>query len=309
MKRLLVILGGAAVLAIAAVVVVMAVLGNQANAAADTTGDTSPGTQHASRTNAENDQALKMFSILRLRNMGYHGGPVMHTSTTYAIFWFPSGSTYSSTYQSLIQRYFQDVGGSGIYNTNTQYTDKTNGHILNSSTFGGAYVDTAAYPSGSLSDSQIQQEVSRAMSAKNWTGGLTHLFFVYTAKGENICIGKQCSFTTFCGYHSNFGNNILYAAMPYTGTDLKGCGVKTSPNNDIEADSEINVTSHEHMEAVTDPLGTAWYDHLGNENGDKCAFSYGSMGSNGADITMNGHPYIVQREWDNKTARCAITGP
>ena len=38
----------------------------------------------------------------------------------------------------------------------------------------------------------------------------------------------------FCAYHSNFGNNTLYASMPYTGTNLSACGVSTSPNNDFD---------------------------------------------------------------------------
>jgi hypothetical protein len=45
-------------------------------------------------------------------NLSYHGGPVMVDSvTTYAIFWEPTGSYVSPTYNSLILQYFNDVGG------------------------------------------------------------------------------------------------------------------------------------------------------------------------------------------------------
>ena len=63
------------------------------------------------------------------------------------------------------------------------------------------------------------------------------------------------------------------------------------------------------MEAVTDELGSAWYDSRGYEIGDKCAWKFAATNSSGADITMNDHPYIVQMEWDNKISSCAITGP
>ncbi len=57
-------------------------------------------------------------------NLIYGGGPVMGgTAQVYAIFWEPTGSTVSSTYNNLILRYFKDVGGSGLYHNNTQYTD------------------------------------------------------------------------------------------------------------------------------------------------------------------------------------------
>jgi hypothetical protein len=35
--------------------------------------------------------------------------------------------------------------------------------------------------------------------------------------------------------------------------------------------------SHEHNEAITDPLGNAWYDLVGYENIDKCAWNFGSQ--------------------------------
>jgi hypothetical protein len=245
-------------------------------------------------------------------NMTYHGGPVMGgTSQAYAIFWEPTGSSVSATYNSLILRYFGDIGGSGLYHVNTQYK-ASNGTFASGATLGGSWVDTAAYPSSSLSDTQVRQEVSHAMQVKGWTASATHIFFVFTAKGENICYSSsQCSFTTFCAYHSYFSTTTIYAAMPYTGTNLAACGVPTgkSPNGDINADSTINVTSHEQNEAATDPLINAWYDANGNENGDKCAWTFGTIAANGSNVTWNTHPYIVQLEWDNLKHACVKTGP
>lgn len=242
-------------------------------------------------------------------NLYYNGGPVMGgTARAYAIFWEPTGSYVSSTYNSLILRYFGDVGGSPLYHNNTQYKDSS-GHIPSSSVLGGSWVDTAAYPSGTLSDAQIQSEVSHAQSVKGWTSSIDNIFFVFTAKGENICSGSSCSFTSFCAYHGYFGSNAIYAAMPYTGTNLSACGVSTSPNHDFDADSTINVTSHEQMEAATDPLLNAWYDLVGYEIGDKCAWVFGSTNAQGGDVTWNSHTYEVQKEWDNAKRGCVLSGP
>src|SRR5206468_12731017 len=54
-----------------------------------------------------------------------------------------------------------------------------------------------------------------------------------------------------------------------------GCDSGEQPNGDV-ADSTTNLISHEHNETITDPLGTGWYDRLGNEDGDKCAWNFGS---------------------------------
>jgi hypothetical protein len=72
------------------------------------------------------------------------------------------------------------------------------------------------------------------------------------------------------------------------------------------------VASHEHAEAITDPTGTAWYDNMGYENGDKCAWNFGAAlgGTNGTfyNQVINGAHYYLQQEWSNKTVRCVQAG-
>src|SRR5436305_74643 len=86
-------------------------------------------------------------------NLDYLGGPVMHASTTYAIYWIPNGSTVSANYESLVNQYFADVAAASsradnVYSAATQYYD-TAGPINYQSTFGGSYVDTTPFPSPS----------------------------------------------------------------------------------------------------------------------------------------------------------------
>jgi outer membrane protein assembly factor BamB len=255
----------------------------------------------------------------------------MHSSTTYAIFWEPptlqdgTPTQVSSTYNGYIGQYFQDVGGSNLYSLLTQYGD-TNGLIQNSSSFGGSWVDTSAYPAsacsdaatphGCLSDAQIQAEVTKAMAANNWPGGLTNLFFVFTSLGEGSCLpGGNCAFSggtqPYCAYHSSFSNgSVLYANMPYAGTALNICGAPSSPNVDAAADSTINLVSHEQFGAVTDPLGNGWFDPGGKEISDKCAWHFGPLTTQrSANVFWNIHFYILQQEWSNRTTSCMVTGP
>ena len=76
--------------------------------------------------------------------------------------------------------------------------------------------------------------------------------------------------------------------------------------------STINVASHEHNEAITDPQGSAWYDRRGQENGDKCAWNFGSAlgttGSGSYNQLINGHTYWLQQEWSNKSSGCVLQG-
>jgi hypothetical protein len=283
--------------------------------------------------------------IAQAGNLTYHGGPVMQKkSQTYAIFWEPptlqdgTSAPVSASYNNLMKRYFKDVGGNGLYNINTQYYQTINGpteYIVNSSPFQAAWVDTSPYPAADtstgcpdpqtntqncLSDKQIRAEVKKARKANAWGGGRKREFFVFTAPGEGSCVQFVCAFDYYCAYHSYFstggGTEIIYANMPYGATPITGHsgGVCTSRNtfpNDRDADIEISITSHEHMEAVTDFELNAWYDSDGAENGDKCAYNYGTVNLDGntANVQWNGHYYLVQQEWDNQVSSCRLTGP
>jgi len=239
-------------------------------------------------------------------NLNYGGGPVMAgTMRVFAIFWEP-GNNVSSSYNSLITRYFGDVGGSQLYQINAQYT-QTGGGFASGSLFSGSWVDTGAYPESPLLDTDVQNEVTHAMQANGWQPSIDTMFFVFTGRSENLCFDNsqsQCASNTFCAYHNFFGSNTIYAAMPYAASF--SCNPGSSPNND-DADQTINVTSHEQMEAATDPLLNAWTDSSGSEIGDKCAWTFGPLDGQGADVTLNTHPYILQQEWDNQTTSCRMT--
>ncbi len=261
-------------------------------------------------------------------NLLYHNGPTMHTNTTYAIYWIPSGYTVSTNYVSLINGFLPNVAAadgssSNVYYSDTQYYDNVNGNILYGSTFGAAWTDTSplptsgcsdSYTSVCLSDAQIQAEVNKAIKANGWTAGPTHLFFLFTAKGIGSCAGSSCAFSQYCAYHSWIGSGssvTLYANMPYADTVPSACDSGQHPNND-NADATINVASHEHNEAITDEQGSAWYDRRGYENGDKCAWKFGNPlgGSSGSyyNQVVNGAHYYLQQEWSNKSSGCVLTG-
>lgn len=260
-------------------------------------------------------------------NLSYHNGPVEHTNAVYAIYWVPSGYTVSAGYESLINGFFGNVGTdsgktSNVYWSDTQYYDNANGHILYNSSLAGSAVDTSALPASGctdsytsvcLTDGQLQTEIQNVMAAKGWKASSSTEFFLFTAKGIGSCAGSSCSFSQYCAYHSWIGSGssaILYANMPYADTVPAACDSGQHPNND-DADATINVTSHEHNETITDEQGSAWFDRRGSENGDKCAWNFGTAtGPSGAQYnqTINGNHYYLQQEWSNKSSGCVLTG-
>jgi hypothetical protein len=264
----------------------------------------------------------------------YHDGDVMHAPTVYLIFWLPAGKTFEPNgsdthFEALMQQYFTDVSGTAFYRLITQYWDFV-GPITDQVRVGGAYVDTTPYPTdGStahpLTNDDIVNVIGRARAANNWAADTEHLYTIFTGYNIQSCYdnrGTDCSFDSkrqYCGYHSYFNEYskfapVVYAYMPVVQGCLDGLIQAQdrygSPNHDPVADAVLNVVSHEHFEAVTDPLIKGWYDNIADEGeiGDKCEYRFGEVAPTGGNVTLaNGHSYLLQMEWSNKIQGCALS--
>lgn len=250
------------------------------------------------------------------------GGPVQVTSTSYAVYWAPPGAGFSANFQPVTQGYLRDVGGTSYYGITTQYG------VQNSSVFGGSWVDQNAFPGGRgssaapLTDTDVQAVVAAALRANPGWGppAVNKTVFVFLPYGVYLTEGGATSFMSggFCAYHSYFmsqtGADVVYAAMPYAATDPAGCGQpgpwpnqSGDPLHPGDADQEVNLIAHEQMEAVTDPLLTAWgfpstSPIAGYEIGDACLGITGPRRADGSNVTLHGNPYLVQAEWSNAAA-------
>ena len=263
----------------------------------------------------------------------YHnGGSIMPTITVYPIFWVPAhlqngGATSMSTDYQLVQEYLAyRYPGHGIANNNTQYYQDVGGtvtYIANVGSYAGAALDTIAYPASGCNDSatpgncitdaQIQAEVTRVINVLHLSAGIDKIFLLYTSSGEGSCFDSTstaCAYTFYCAYHGAFslgGVPVIYGNEPYGNLTNCQVGGTPSPNADPVADAAATSASHEITEAITDPLGNAWYTAQGNEIGDLCAYNYGPntwVSDHGiaANQFWSGTTYAyfeLQREFDN----------
>jgi hypothetical protein len=257
----------------------------------------------------------------------YHGGPVMHTNTVYAIYWQPSNwsTQMASGYSALINRFFTDVAAdsgktTNVYDAATQYSDGS-GSVAYRSTFAGSTTVADPLPASGCSDSatevcltdaQLQSEIQSVVARNGWPVNSQTEYFLFTAPGVGSCAGSSCAFTDYCAYHSWIGGGstaLVYANQPYA-DGVSGCDAGYHPNGG-QGDATINVVSHEHNESITDEQGNAWYDLFGYEDGDKCAWSWGAItgaGSAGYNQTIDGHHYIAQLEYSNASRGCVQSG-
>jgi hypothetical protein len=247
----------------------------------------------------------------------------------------PTTLTFDPNYESVINQFFTDVAAASgatdnVYSVATQYYDIENSvhvPIQYQSTFGGSYVAKDPLPANGcndansglhdpycLTDQQLENEIQAVLTAKGWHGGLDHVFALMTPNGVGSCtdgVTNQCSTNAYCAYHSDFtdsnSEDVIYLNEPYEGP-YPGCsGPSQGFPNGIDADTTVNTISHEHNEAITDPLpppdgNPAWISADLSENGDLCAFGFGAQNNPGATAynqVINGHKYDLQEEWSN----------
>jgi PKD repeat protein len=233
----------------------------------------------------------------------YNGGPVLHSSAPYLVFWDPSNGIPASS-KTVLEQYLSDASadsgtGTDVYSVLRQYTDTT-GLADYSQTFSNAQaiVDAQPYPrTGNcattdstefptcITDAQIRTELTRLISANSLpTGGGAHapIYFVITPQNVNVCTGgSSCASNSFCAYHTGFNQGatpVLYAIVPFivwANGAPKGCQTNNpaygyqSPNND-HADQIADNLSHELSETITDPFLNGWFNSGGSEVADIC---------------------------------------
>jgi len=259
----------------------------------------------------------------------YHGGPVVHENTAYAIYWAPPGFPFDAGYEAEVDRFLTNVSQStddpaSVYAVAAQYSDAA-GPTAVGSAFGGGVRVTDAFPTSGcvssklavcLSPAQIQAELGRVAEAQHWPRGMGSIFFLLTPRGVGSCSGEsntRCTYDQNCAYHAATGSGdglTLYAYLPSQdappGSDL-GCDSGSRPNGNA-ADPEIDALSHEHIEILTDPLQTAWYDAADGEIADKCRSTYGpalgrTVTGEYNQVLGTGH-YWLQQQWSNAAGRC-----
>jgi hypothetical protein len=235
-------------------------------------------------------------------NLVYGGGPVLHTTDPYLVFWDPQNAI-SSTSRQVLTRYLTDTSldrGNPAdvyaYRLLRQYSDTT-GFAAQGQTFSpGAQAinDGDAYPAGGcsatdqngfaacISDAQIRTELTALIATQHLpsgTGPHAPIYFVVTPQNVNVCSqAGQCASNSFCAYHASYTRSgtstpVIYASIPFTGgTGCQGAGVSRvqEPNGDV-ADVIADNMSHENAEAITDPLpDSGWVTSNGEEVADQC---------------------------------------
>jgi hypothetical protein len=244
----------------------------------------------------------------------YHGGALISTPTAYVIWygnWNQANGSDTPAGQQIVRDFLSSVGNSPYYNINTTYS--VTGKTITGNVLRGAET-TDAYSQGTkLRDASILTIVNSAINAGRLPIDANGVYFVLTSSD----VSESSGFCTqYCGWHTAGTATLGHVRYSFVGNAnrcLNACAAQTvSPNGNAGVDGMISVLAHELEEANTDPdPASGWVDASGAENGDKCAWTFGSaqyQTANGAFANMHlgTRDFLIQRNLDTRSNKCFV---
>jgi hypothetical protein len=230
--------------------------------------------------------------------LAYEGGPVVHSSAPYAIYWDPKDGY--AAWEGLTAGFLEAAGheselGSlgNVFSVAGQYRDTTGAASAYNLNFRGAFTDVDRYPATEncaetalcLTDAQIRTELTKYITSNglpaglNPTTGPTPIYFIFTPPGVAVCLEgsgetghctKPGTGQPLCSYHSFTtvsATTVLYAVLPWTaaaecqgGTGLELPNALTSPDDNTQTPADVvpDEIADEQIATITDPLLTGW---------------------------------------------------
>ncbi|HKC64299.1 MAG TPA: hypothetical protein VKB86_11710 [Pyrinomonadaceae bacterium] len=268
--------------------------------------------KHRTNPRGVDSYSLTTGSTSPTSPISYHGGPLIQTPTVYMIWygnWNQSNGSDTPAGQQIVRDFASNIGGSPYFLINTSYSTgpyTITGSVLfragDFQTTGGNEA-TDSYSQGTrLRDASILTIVNNAINSGHLPYDANGVYFVLTSSDVNESSGF-CS--KYCGWHTAgtaTTGHVRYAFVGNANRCLNACAAQTiSPNSNAGVDGMISVIAHELEEATTDPdPRSGWADSVGNENADKCAWTFGHFQQqlpSGAwyNITLGSRNFLIQR--------------
>jgi len=220
--------------------------------------------------------------------MTNHGGDIMtNVQPVQSIFWGASwnSASFAGDKMTGVDLFYSGVGNTTYAQTCSEYSDPSKDVLTNSITYNGHIVDTTPASNGQ-STSAILAEVCKMIPSPQANG--YYPVYVDIPRGH----------AGYCAWHSASTCNgvpVQFAFFFNLDGD-PGCDPEdTSGLHSQGLAALANVSGHELSEARTDPRLNAWFDNSGAENGDKCAWTFGTN----LLTFSNQSKWKIQGNWSN----------
>ena len=219
-------------------------------------------------------------------DMTWHNGEILTVAATASIFWGTSWATSPGDKITGIDRWYGGFSGSNFAAASDEYTG-TNGQVTADITYAGHVIDMSA-ASGGNRTSAILAEVCKEVTAPDPNGNGYYAVYTDLPRGN----------ANYCAWHSagTCGGKPVQFAFFWKLDGDPGCDPQSTVSGESQGLAALaNVSGHELSEARTDPASGGWYDSSGQENGDKCAWTFNVP----FVIFSDGSEWKIQGLWSN----------
>ncbi|CAI5990622.1 unnamed protein product [Closterium sp. NIES-65] len=220
----------------------------------------------------------------------YHGGPVVVGNPTVNIYHIYYGSWGAGSGKEILEAFVQSLSSDS----------GSQGGAGDASVKGWWAITAAYYQSGPDGKKNVSSKVRLAGTVI-----------------DNYSHGKNPSDSDLRAIlKSQVGPGKPLPLDPHGIYCPGACGERSpSPNGNPGIDGMITSLAHEITETATNPAGSGWFVDGDGENGDECAWNFGSTktGSlqNGQKFEYNlvgldGRKFLVQQNWDRVLNKCVL---
>jgi hypothetical protein len=243
----------------------------------------------------------------------YQRGWVMPGASNVYFIWY--GSWSGDPAIEILTDLAITLGGSSYFGISTRYGD-VNGDAPNGGlVFGGSVYDL--YSRGAtLSDTDIRDIVINKLDGGGLPQDTRGIYVVLASPDVWASSGLDVSYCAFHDFTRYYGMNFEYVFVGGPARAPSLCSPQQiSPNGNYNADAMASLLAAELFNTITDPARNAWYDRLGLEPADKCAWNYGTtyQTANGAraNIRLGQRDYLLQQLWvpGKGAGYCGLAAP
>ncbi|HTJ20781.1 MAG TPA: hypothetical protein VL383_00240 [Gemmatimonadaceae bacterium] len=231
--------------------------------------------------------------------MEYHRENVLRGSQDVYFIWY-GGWANAVADQAVLTDLASSIGNTPYLNIVRLYPDSSGTPATSSVIYGGSVTDYYSH-GGVLSDADIGDIVARQLTSYALPPDPDGIFVVFASPDVIASSGQDVSYCALHGMSIIMGQRTRYIYVGAPSRSTRCSPQAIGPNGTIDGDGMAYLFTAELANTLTDPLLVTWYDRLGLEVADKCAWTFGTTyrASNGAaaNVHLGVRDYLLPQLW------------
>jgi hypothetical protein len=233
----------------------------------------------------------------RLEN---HNGAFLTGNVTVYLIWYGSWASNIAD-QLILANLVSAIAETPYFSIARLYSNAAGQTPTASLIYGGSELDSYSH-SATINDADVEAIVAGQIVANGLPVNENTVYVVVASPDIWESSGLD---VTYCAFHNTGvvnGKSFRYAFVANPARSPQRCGPQgQGPNQNWTGDATASLLAAELFNMVTDPGFGAWYDKLGLEGADKCAWTYGTTHTtaNGgqANVRLGPFEYLLQQLW------------